>query len=102
MTALLVIPVALIVFNVLASIVLFATPRYDKSQKRLQLAIIWLLPAVGAILVWSLARDTASPRTTIDFRNYNGIDDGDIRLDSYSSSDGSIGDSGGSDGGGGD
>lgn len=69
---------------------------YDANQKMLQLALIWLVPVVGAILVWSLTANTPKRRFTTDLRDHTGNDDGWIRSDS-SASDIGGGDAGGSD-----
>jgi hypothetical protein len=69
---------------------------YDANQKMLQFALIWLVPVLGAILVWSLTTDTPKRRFTTDLRDHAGYDDGWIRSDS-SASDIGGGDAGGSD-----
>lgn len=105
MTTLLSVLAALgIALNVYATVVLVRSPRYDAQQKWFQFGIIWLLPAVGAILVWSLAHDVRTRRATTNLGNDTGFDDGDIRLENYSSGEGGHGEgdgSGGGDGGGG-
>lgn len=97
-------PVAVVlavILNICATFVLVLSARYDTQQKWWQMGIIWLLPVIGAILVWSLARDATGERVTTDFRNRAGFDDGDLREENYSSGGGgsaeSSGDGGGSD-----
>ena len=90
-----------LVLNAWASLVAIRSPRYDNNQKWLQVLLIWLLPIVGAILVWSLAHDAQSKQMTTDLSNQSGFDDGAIRLENYSGDFG-VGDSGGDAGGSGD
>ena len=90
-----------VVLNAYATLVLVRSPCYDLRQKWFQLGIVWLLPLAGAILVWSLAHDARSLRTTINLDCNSGLDDGDIHLDNYSSGEGGYdGGGGGGDGGG--
>lgn len=87
--------------NAWASLVAIRSPRYENYQKRLQVLLIWLVPVVGAILVWSLANDVLSKKITTDLGDRSGFDDGTIRLED-SSGDFGAGDSSGDAGGGGD
>lgn len=101
MTTLLFVLVALaIVLNAYATLVLARSPRYDLRQKWLQLGIVWLLPLVGAIAIWSLAHDARSPWATTNFGADSGFGGGDVRLDNYSSGEGGDDGGGGGDGGG--
>lgn len=102
MTKLFFVLVALaVVLNAYATLVLVRSPRYDLRQKWYQLGIVWLLPLAGAILVWSLAHDARYLWTTTNLGGSSGLDDGDVRLNNYSSGEGGY-DGGGGDGGGGD
>jgi hypothetical protein len=87
-----------VVLNAYATLVLVRSPRYDLRQKSFQLGIVWLLPLAGAILVWSLAHDARSQSATANLGS-SGFDDGDIRLENYSSGghDGGSGGDGGGD-----
>jgi uncharacterized membrane protein YgcG len=80
--------------NAKATLVLSRSPYYGAKQKLFQLVLVWLLPIVGAVLVWSLATDTKSQRFTTDLQDRGGFDDGHMRFDD-SSFDGGGGDGGG-------
>jgi hypothetical protein len=82
--------------NVIATVAVVRSSRYDKHQKWTQVAVIWFIPVLGGVLAWTLARDTKTERTTLDLRDRGGNDDGHIRLDNYSSGQGA-GDIGGHD-----
>lgn len=89
------IALVILALNIKATLLLTHSSYYDAKQKVLQLALVWLVPVLGAILVWSLATDTPRGRFTTDLRNYSGNDDGYIRSDS-SASEIEGGDAGGS------
>lgn len=91
-----------VVLNAYATVVLVRSPRYERRQKWMQCGLIWLLPVIGAILVWSLAHDAKAPMFSTDFSSGAGLGDGVIGSDNYSSNDAGGGDGcGGGDGGGG-
>lgn len=98
MPILLLILIAFIVLalDIKATLLLNRSVYYDANQKMLQLALIWLVPFFGAILVWSLTANTPKRRFTTDLRDQAGNDDGWIRHDT-SASDIGGGDAGGSD-----
>lgn len=98
MPMLLLVLIASIVFalNIKATWLLSRSAYFDAKQKLLQLALIWLVPVLGAVLVWSLTSDTPKRRLTTDLRDQAGNDDGWIRSDSCASEIGG-GDAGGSD-----
>lgn len=48
--------IALAVLNVAVSVPLFGSPFYSAQQKAVQLAVVWLLPIVGAVLILSFLR----------------------------------------------
>jgi ABC-type nickel/cobalt efflux system permease component RcnA len=103
MTLLLFLLLALgIAVNACATAVLVRSPRYDLWQKWMQFGIIWLLPAVGAFLVWSMARDTGSRPVATSHGNDEGIDYGDLRPENHSSGWASHGDGDGGSAGSGD
>jgi cyanate permease len=87
-----------VLLSAYATLVLAYSDRYELHQKWAQAAMIWALPIVGAILVWSLARDTRASRVTTDLACCRSFDDGDLRLENYSPGEGDVG---GADGGGG-
>lgn len=95
-----------VALNTYATVVLVRSPRYDRAQKWRQCGLIWLLPVIGAILVWSLAHDAKAPMFSAGFGSgdSSGFGDGLIGADSCSSNDagGSDGCGGGDGGGGGD
>lgn len=76
---------ALLLLNLGSSLALARSSRYDRRQKQLQFALIWLLPMVGALLVWALAQDRHGRRLSTDLNYYGGNDDGHIQLDDSSS-----------------
>lgn len=82
--------------NVKATLVLTHSTYYGTQQKLLQLALIWVLPVMGALWVWSLASGTRSERATANLIDHRGYDDGHIRFEHAVSEDG------GADAGGGD
>jgi len=59
----------LIGLNVFATRMLMRSTRYESGQKWAQLFVIWFIPAIGAALVWSLARDPEIERATTDVRD---------------------------------
>ena len=82
--------------NVKATLDLARSSYYSPKQKLFQLALVWLIPIVGAVLVWSLAVDSKTERVTTDLKDRGGNDDGHIRLEN-SSFEGGGGDAGGGD-----
>lgn len=46
--------------NIKASISLARANCYERKQKTLQLVLVWVLPAVGGILVWKLASSSSA------------------------------------------
>lgn len=68
-----------VAINVKATFVLAHSTCYDLNQKIFQLAIVWLVPGVGALLVWSLATDPKVKQSTTDLQECSGYDDGYIR-----------------------
>jgi hypothetical protein len=83
----------LVTVNVAVSVSLVRAPSYERSQKLLQLLLIWCVPVLGAIFVWSFLRGSASERVTTDLANR---DDGAIGYDHIPEADASdVGDFGG-------
>ena len=82
--------------NIKATWLLNRNAYYDANQKIFQLALIWLVPILGAVLVWSLTADAPQGRFTTDLSDHVGYDDGKIRSDSAAFDIGG-GDAGGSD-----
>lgn len=55
--------VVLLIYNIYVSITLLKFAGYSAGQKSAQLFIIWLLPAVGAVVVYSIIRSSlTSPK----------------------------------------
>ena len=81
-TILFILVAVLTALNIKTTLVLARCAYYDTKQKLFQLALVWLLPVVGAILVWSLATDAPCKRVSTDLNDRGGNDDGHIRLDS--------------------
>lgn len=88
---LLILVAIILALNVRATWVSVRSSYYDKKQKLFQLALVWLVPVLGAILVWSLAADSSGERITTDLSDRLGNDDGNIRQDNYSSEGGGEG-----------
>ncbi len=59
--------------NIAATYVLVRSQRYDRHQKLFQAALIWLVPVVGSLLVWSLARDKSTSPITTDLADRAGL-----------------------------
>ncbi len=81
--------------NVYATNVLRRSALYDARQKKWQFALIWFFPPVGAVLVLYLAKEPRATNSAPHHPTDCGLDDGDLRLDNYSSSDFGSGDAGG-------
>lgn len=64
----------LLTCNIYVSITLLKFAGYSTGQKAAQLFIIWLLPAVGAIVVYSIIRSSVTSSKSHD-RNFT-PDDG--------------------------
>jgi hypothetical protein len=52
----------LIILNIWVSMRLAQRDDVEGSRKVLQIALIWLLPLIGAIVVWSIQREQRVPR----------------------------------------
>lgn len=53
---------ATVVFQVWLTVRVWRSRLYERSQKLLQSKLIWLLPVVGAVLVYSLMPEEDKPR----------------------------------------
>jgi hypothetical protein len=53
--------VALLAVQIWLTVRVWKSPSYERSQKVLQSKLIWLLPVVGAVLVFSLMPDEDDP-----------------------------------------
>ena len=51
-----------VVFQVWLTVRVWKSRLYERSQKVLQSQVIWLLPVVGAVLVYSLMPEEDKPR----------------------------------------
>jgi len=99
---------ALVGLNAFATAVVARSSPYEPRQKLLQYGFIWLVPLIGGVLSWSLAREEKARRLTTDLTDSSAPDDGDLRLSDSAridwshtadhSSAGESGDSGGGDG----
>ena len=56
----------LAIANAVVSIAVLRSPAYDSRQKSFQLVLLWLLPILGVVVVWSFLRGTESERVTTD------------------------------------
>ena len=72
--ALILLTVLLVGLNSAATYVLVRSQRYQRRQKLFQALLVWFVPIVGALLVWSLARDTNASRLTTDLTDKGGLD----------------------------
>ena len=88
-----------LVLNVWVTFLAIRSQLFENKQKWLQVLMIWLLPIVGALLVWHFARDTLPRKSTYGLNGHESMNDGDIRLENYSS-DIFVGHDGGDSGGG--
>lgn len=66
--------VLLVGLNYAATYVLVRSQRYERRQKLFQALLVWFVPIVGALLVWSLARDTNAGQVTTDLTDIGGLD----------------------------
>ncbi len=53
--------VAIASYQLWISIMVFRAPQFDQRQKLYQLALIWLIPAIGAIAVHSMIWSDGHP-----------------------------------------
>lgn len=72
--ALILLLVLLVALNSSATYALVRSQRYARKQKLLQAILVWFVPIVGALLVWTLARDTPTCRLTTDLTDGAGLD----------------------------
>ena len=49
-------------YQIWVSTELFRSSMYERTQKWLQLALIWLVPIVGAVVVQSMMKSDGKPR----------------------------------------
>ena len=66
--------IAYLAASVLTSIVLLRSPHFDRGQKLFQVAVVWLLPIVGAIVMLvfhSIVYRNMSTRLQPDRPNHN-------------------------------
>ena len=66
--------VLLVGLNSAATYILVRSQRYERRQKILQALLVWLVPVIGALLIWTLARDTNENRVTTDLSDRAGLD----------------------------
>jgi hypothetical protein len=69
---------ALAVLNVYASVVILRDASHSTPQRLVQLVLVWLVPAVGAIICLVVASSQAAPAASLDKFNplYNPVDGG--------------------------
>lgn len=72
--------VVLVVLNLASTAAVGRSASCDLRQKLVQLAFIWLVPFIGAILAWTMAREPLVERHATDLTNTYSPDDGDLRL----------------------
>jgi len=89
----------LVAANAVVSFQLSRSTSYDSTQKIGQIMMVWLIPVIGASLVWYFLHDQKVKRQTIDLADR--IGDGNSgggyeRMET----DSAVGDGGGADGGG--
>lgn len=54
----------LCIANVAISWIVARAPIYSRAQKLWQMALVWLVPLVGAVTVWSILRQARSVQIT--------------------------------------
>lgn len=72
--ALILLTVLLFGLNSAATNILVRSHRYDRLQKTLQALLVWVVPVVGALQAWLLAKDTKADRVTTDLTDNTGLD----------------------------
>lgn len=50
----------LVALNIKASIALARANCYERKQKIIQFALVWIFPVIGGLLVWRLAADSSA------------------------------------------
>lgn len=73
--------VGLIGMNVAASFKVHASSFYEKNQKSIQHVLIWLVPVLGAILCYGLARQDDGPHTGKYPEDASLYDDGNVGIE---------------------
>ena len=79
--ALWVVVIALAIVNTVVCFRVLRSASYVPSQKFGQILMIWLVPVVGATLVWNFLREETTTRFTTDLADRFGNDDGDLRYE---------------------
>ncbi len=74
--------VILTVLNIVASISVIRSPSLEKSKLPYQIAFIWLIPIMGAILALSLLREPFRGRQSAGHGSIDGYGDG-TQYDNY-------------------
>jgi hypothetical protein len=90
--------ILLLVANAAITSGVLRSSAYDPSQKALQLLLVWLVPVLGAVFVWSFLRGAASDPLTTDLADRNGSSvgfDAQVNLNSDAADVGGFGGSGG-------
>ena len=87
----------LVVINVVVCIGVARSVHYSRAQKFVQILIVWAVPLLGALFVWSFSREIAVERRPDHYPDRLGADGGGY---SQGSSFGHAGDIGPGEGGG--
>jgi hypothetical protein len=56
--------IGIVVFQIWLTITVFRSPAYEREQKIRQAQLIWLLPIVGATLVFTVLRESNAEHQT--------------------------------------
>jgi hypothetical protein len=67
--------------NIVASIKVQVSKFYEPSQKAIQHLLIWLVPIVGAILCYGLARQSDGPHSGKYAEDISLYDDGNVGIE---------------------
>lgn len=73
--------VGLIGMNIAATLKVHASSFYERNQKSIQYVLIWLVPVLGAILCYGLARQDSGPRIGKYPEDTSLYDDGNVGIE---------------------
>jgi hypothetical protein len=71
----------LVGMNIAATLKVHASSFYEKKQKSIQYALIWLVPVLGAILCYELARQNDGPHSGKYSEDPSLYDDGNVGIE---------------------
>ena len=71
----------LLVMNVVATFKVYVSQFYEPSQKAMQYILIWLIPVLGAILCYGLAKQNDGPHSGKYPEDISLYDDGNVGIE---------------------